>query len=129
MYRSAGWCYRLVRQRRKAHGILGSAAKRVMGPPLVAEGEGEPEAGADGCDGLAGVDLLVLEGVPEPLGEHVVPPAALAVHADPDLVGPQHSEKVRAGERRALIGVEDFRPTEALERLLTAATKPRAVGR
>ena len=33
--------------------------------------------------------MLVLDRLPQPLHEHVVAPAALAVHADPDVVATQ----------------------------------------
>src|SRR5690606_21517229 len=37
------------------------------------------------------VDVLVLQAPPESLDEDVVPPTALAVHADPDVPGLQHA--------------------------------------
>ena len=52
---------------------------------------------------------LVFNAAPKPLDEHVVPPSALAVHADGDLVFNQHASERRAGELAALIGVEDLR--------------------
>ena len=39
------------------------------------------------------VDVLVLQAPPESLDEDVVPPTALAVHADPDVPGLQHAGK------------------------------------
>src|SRR6185295_17935508 len=68
-------------------------------------------------DALVGVqvDLLVLDRPPQALDEHVVAPRALAVHADPDLLGCQHAREGRAGELRALIRVED-RPPHAGDR-------------
>jgi hypothetical protein len=90
-----------------------------VGASLVEKREVASEAGPDVGDGLVGVqvDLFVFHGAPEPLDEYVVPPAALAVPADLNLVGPQHAQEVGAGELRALIGVEDLGPAEALERL------------
>ena len=46
----------------------------------------------------------------EDLDEHVVPPGALAVHADLDLVFREHAGESRTRELRTLIGVEDLRP-------------------
>ena len=37
------------------------------------------------------IDLLVLHRPPEPLDEHVVPPSALSVHADRDIVLNEHA--------------------------------------
>src|SRR4029077_953311 len=53
--------------------------------------------------------FLVFDAAPQPLDEHVVPPGALAVHADGDAVVGEHSGERRAGELRALVGVEDLR--------------------
>src|ERR1700710_295525 len=55
------------------------------------------------------VHLLVFDAAPQPLDEHVVAPCALAVHADGDGVAGEHAGEGRAGELRALIGVEDVR--------------------
>src|SRR3954453_9055555 len=61
--------------------------------------------------GIVGLEvyLLVLDGAPEPLHEHIVAPCASAVHADGDGVVGQQSGKRRAGELATLIGVEDLR--------------------
>ncbi len=59
------------------------------------------------------VDLLVFNRPPEPFHHDVVPPSALAVHADLHTRIGQHLREVPAGELAALIGVEDFRPAEA----------------
>src|ERR1700756_4137950 len=42
--------------------------------------------------------FLVFDAAPQPLDEHVVPPGALAVHADGDAVVGEHSGERRAGE-------------------------------
>jgi hypothetical protein len=55
------------------------------------------------------VYLLVFDAAPQPLDEHVVPPSALAVHADGDAIVGEHAGEGRAGELRALVRVEDFR--------------------
>ena len=62
-------------------------------------------------DALVGmqVDVLVLHALPQPLDEHVVDPAPLAVQADPDGVGLENLGEVVACELAALIGVEDLR--------------------
>ena len=55
------------------------------------------------------IHLLVFDRAPQPLDEHVVPPGALAIHADRDAVALEHAGEGRAGELRALVGVEDLR--------------------
>jgi len=66
----------------------------------------------------AAVDLLVLDRAPQPLDEHVVPPAALAVHADLDLSSPENVQELGARELTALVGVEDLGTAVVCERLL-----------
>ena len=61
-----------------------------------------------GCVGLE-IHLLVFDGAPQPFDEHVVPPTALAVHADIDRVGLQAVCEGLGGELRPLVGVEDLR--------------------
>ena len=63
------------------------------------------------------IDFLIFDALPQPLHEHVIPPAAFAVHADLDAVDFQQSREIEA-ELAALIGVEEFRPAVAVERLL-----------
>jgi hypothetical protein len=63
------------------------------------------------------IDLLVLEGAPEPFDEDVVAPAALAVHADLDTVGLGQPREGGTRELGALIGVEDGRSAMARQRL------------
>ena len=62
-------------------------------------------------DALIGmqVDMLVFHALPQPLDEHVVDPAPLAVHADLDPVGFEDPGEVVTCELAALIGVEDLR--------------------
>ena len=64
------------------------------------------------ADGFVGsqIDLLVFDAAPQPLDEDIVPPSPFAVHADGDAVAGEHAGEGRAGELRALVGVEDFRP-------------------
>src|SRR3954468_20510372 len=64
------------------------------------------------------VYLLVLDGSPEPLHEHIVAPSSSTVHADGDRVAGQQAGERRAGELAALIGVEDLRLTVMCHRLL-----------
>jgi hypothetical protein len=66
----------------------------------------------------AEIDLLVFDGPREALDEHIVPPRALAVHADTDLVPGQHAHEGLARELRALIRVEDLRPAVTRQRFL-----------
>lgn len=53
--------------------------------------------------------LLVFYAAPQSLDEHVVALSALAVHADRNAVIGEHVGEGRAGELRALVGVEDLR--------------------
>src|SRR5438045_8502841 len=52
--------------------------------------------------------LLVFDAAPQPLDEHVVPPCSFAIHADRDAVAGERAGEGRAGELRALAGMEDF---------------------
>ena len=56
------------------------------------------------------IDLLVFDALPEPLNEHVVSPATLAVHADGDVVGFECLGKFQAGKLAASIAVHDPPP-------------------
>ena len=87
------------------------AVKRLVGPVGVVEVEIDPQTGLGGRDRVVGfqINLLVLHAAPQALDEDVVAPAALAIHADRDLVVLEHLREVQAGELAALIGVEDFR--------------------
>jgi hypothetical protein len=73
------------------------------------------EVTSDRCAGLGRgvvgfeIDLLVFDAAPQPRDEDVVPPGALAVHADGDPIFDQHASECRAGELAALIRVEDLR--------------------
>ena len=64
------------------------------------------------------VDLLVFEAAPQSLDKDVVHPAAVAVDADRDLVPFQRAGEVIAGERAALVGIEDRGPAIIKERFL-----------
>lgn len=54
------------------------------------------------------VDLLVFDGTPQPLNKHVVSPAPLAIHADPDTLMMQQASKFLAGKLAALIRVKNL---------------------
>ena len=56
----------------------------------------------------AHVDALILQAAPQPFDEHVVQPAAAAVHADSRPHAFQGVDPVVAGELATLVGVEDF---------------------
>ena len=60
---------------------------------------------------LLEVDFLVFHAAPKPLDEHVVHPAALAVHADFHSQFSQAPGPFRRGELTSLIGVENLRNT------------------
>jgi len=79
---------------------------------------------ADGTPGMADrlvgfqVVLLALDAAPYPLDEHVIAPASLAVHRQPDAPA-QHGLGERARrELTALIGVHDVRQPVTGERFL-----------
>ena len=63
------------------------------------------------ADALVGpqIHLLVFDAAPQSLDEHVIPPSPFSVHADGDGVAGEHAGERRAGELRALVGVEYLR--------------------
>src|SRR5689334_22236373 len=63
------------------------------------------------------VDLLVFHRSPKPLDEYIVPPSALTVHADCDLVVQQKTRERLAGELAALIRIEDVGLAVSRQRL------------
>src|ERR1700730_654662 len=72
------------------------------------------------ADALVGPQIpsLVFDAAPQSLDEHVIPPSPFAVHADGDGVAGEHAGECRAGELRALVGVEDFRPAVTSQGIL-----------
>ena len=86
-----------------------------MGATLIVEHEMLADAGSRIADGVIGVqiDFLVLDRLPKPFDEDIVSPAALAVHADPDVAILEHLSKLGAGELAALVGIEDLGCAEA----------------
>ena len=79
----------------------------------IVEIEVPPDRGACVRHAVVGVqvDLLVFHAAPQPFDEHVVPPGALAIHADRDVILDEHAGEGRARKLAALIGVEDLRPS------------------
>src|SRR4029077_10716609 len=86
------------------------AVKARVGPPTVVKSEVLTDRSASLADAVVApqIHLLVFDAAPQPLDEDVVPPGALAVHADGDPVLDQHASECRAGELAALVGVEDL---------------------
>ena len=79
--------------------------ERRVGPAPVVEVHPPADSGPSlgtGCE-LGQVDAFVLERSPQPLDEHVVHPAALAVHRDADASLLEHVGEVDAGELAALV--------------------------
>src|SRR3954469_14000559 len=62
---------------------------------------------------VAGIDQFVFERAPQPFDENIVEGSATAIHADRNATLPERSQEFGGGELRALIGVPDFRLTEA----------------
>jgi len=75
-----------------------------MRSAAVVETEVAGQCGVDFSGRLVGmqIDLLVLDTAPQPLDEHVVDPAPLAVHADGDVVSLEHVGEGLRGELAAL---------------------------
>src|SRR5882672_11902194 len=82
-----------------------------MWSPTVVEVEVAADRSAGLADAVIGpqIHLLVFDAAPQPLDENVVPPSALAVHADRNAVVGEHTSECLAGELRALVGIEDVR--------------------
>ena len=57
-------------------------ASRDTSPGVELKRAGQPCAERGGCFVRMEIHILVFDAAPEPLDEHVVDPAALAVHAD-----------------------------------------------
>ena len=94
--------------------------ERRVGPAPVVEVHPPADSGPSlgtGCE-LGQVDAFVRERSPQPLDEHVVHPAALAVHRDADASLLEHVGEVDAGELAALVAIKDLRRAIALERLV-----------
>ncbi len=100
-------------------------------PAGVVEVDVAADAFAGGAHGFVGmeVDLLVLDRAPHPFDEHVVAPAALAVHRDADAVAMEQPSELAARKLTALIGVEDLRFAVPGDRLLDRFGAERRVNR
>src|SRR5258705_995290 len=93
-------------------GLIGCpSVKARMGASAIVEIEIPPDRAAGVRQAVVGakIDLLVLDRTPQALDEDVVPPRALAVHADLDVVRRQRASERRTRELRALIRIEDLR--------------------
>jgi len=84
------------------------AAKRLARPNTVVEAEVSLQSASGLGDRVVRtqVDLLVFDAAPQPLDEHVVEPAPLAVHADADTGALEPVGEGAAGKLAALVGVE-----------------------
>jgi hypothetical protein len=100
--------------------IRRAAVKRTVRTPAVVELQIAPDATARRAHRLVGAQIhfLVLDRFPQPFHEHVVAPAALAVHADGDAIVLEQLREFETGELAALIGIEYLRRAVALDRLL-----------
>ena len=83
--------------------IRGHVVKRRMWAARVVELQITLDAGARLAHALVStqVDLFVLDRFPQAFDEHVVAPAALAIHADGDAVLEQQLGELDAGELAA----------------------------
>ncbi len=91
--------------------IRRDSAIGLVRPAPVVEVEVSAQPGSRFRDAVVGpeIHLLVLDGLPQPVDEDVVAPAALTVHRDLDVMGLEHRSEGQAGELAALVGVEDLR--------------------
>jgi hypothetical protein len=85
---------------------------------VKAEIPGQGRAGLRAVRVGVQVNLFVLDAAPQPLDEHVIDPAGLAVRADRDAGVLQNLDPFIAGELRALVGIEDLGSAELRQRLL-----------
>jgi MFS family permease len=95
--------------------IRGAVVKTRMWSSSVVKVEIPTNRASRLADGFVGsqIDLLVFDAAPQPFDEHIVAPGSFAVHADGDAVVGKQAGEGRAGELRALVGVEYFRPAVA----------------
>src|SRR4051794_35311019 len=107
-------------QRCEVHHVRGSSLMARVRPARVVEVDVAADAFARGAYGFVGmqVDLFVLDRAPYPFDEHVVAPAAFAVHRDADAVAMEQPSELAARKLAALIGVEDLRFAVPGDRLL-----------
>jgi hypothetical protein len=100
--------------------IRRAAFKRAVRTPKIGELQIAPDATARRAHSLVveQIHLLVLDGLLQPLHEHVVAPASHVVHVDGDAVVLEQLRDFETGELTVLIGIEDLRRTVALDRIL-----------
>ena len=91
------------------------SAKRLMRPRAVVEAGVSLQPGSGIGEGIVRpqLDLLIFDAAPQALDEHIVEPAALAVHADTNAGVLESDGEGAAGELAARVGVEDPRRPEA----------------
>src|SRR6201998_883088 len=105
--------------------------QRLVRAPMIVKSQpfGDPSLGLLAIGVAFGIDVLVFQAAPQPLDEHIVDPAAAAVHRDADAGGLQPAGKLSAGELAPLVGVEDLRLAEASQRVLQRRKAERDVHR
>ena len=64
------------------------------------------------------INMLVLHRFPETFHKHIIPPGALAIHADSNIVVFQELSEGKAGELAALIGIHDLGLAVFIDRFL-----------
>jgi hypothetical protein len=76
-----------------------------MGASLIVKAQIAADRCARITDAFIGpqIYLLVFDGAPQTLDEHIVPPSAFAIHADGDALLSGEASEGQAGELRALI--------------------------
>lgn len=87
------------------------AVNRPVQSVLVVERQVAPQSQTGCADVVVAplMHLLVLHAPPQRFHKHVVPPAACAVHTDPDTMVFQTRGELLVGELAALVDVEDVR--------------------
>ena len=101
------------------------------GVPSVLVVEVHPIANALLClvDTVVGfqIDLLIFQTAPETLDKYIVHPAALAVHADLNIMLLEHIGEALTGKLTALIAVEDLWWPVGRQRLLQCLNARRGI--
>ena len=84
-----------------------------MGADLIVKRDIAAQIAPDMGNVIIGMQIhfLILDAAPEPLNEHIVTPASLTIHADPDTMLPEQSGKCLTGKLAALVGIENLRTT------------------
>ena len=101
------------------------------GVPSVLVVESHPIVNALLClvDTVVGfkIDLLVFQTAPETLDKYIVHPAALAVHADLNMLVLEHIRETLTGKLTALVAVEDLWWPVDRQRLLQRLNARRSI--